>query len=54
MKAKVRRLPKNAVYDYTDVSGYKVYHTAHKRYEAVTRNRFGKKETCIYSMNKED
>ena len=54
MKTKVQKLPKNAVYDYTDVFGYKVYHTARRRYEVVTRNCFGKKIINIYSTNKED
>lgn len=54
MKRRVTRLPQNAVYDYTDVSGYKVYHTARKRYEVATKMHFGKKITYIYSLNKED
>lgn len=51
---KISRLPKNAVYDYTDVFGSKIYHTAKRRYEVNTRNYFGKKVITIYSTNKDD
>lgn len=45
-------LPNNAVYDYTDVHGRKVYHTSKRRYEVEVRNNFGKKELIIYSMSR--
>lgn len=41
---KVQRLPKDARYDYTDVLGAKVYHTANRRYEV--------RNGIIYSFKK--
>lgn len=55
MKAEVSRLPKRAVYDYTDLFGIKHYHTARRCYDVVRKIHFGKTEVTIYSRkNKED
>lgn len=54
MRTRISNLPKTAVYDYTDIFGNKVYHTARRRYEVTTKKHFGKTMTYVYSMDKED
>ena len=45
----VKSLPKNAVYDYTDVCGRKVYHTEKRRYEVTEHKCVGHKSITIRS-----
>lgn len=49
MKKKVRTLPKDARYDYTDIYGEKIYHTERKRYTVSKKMEYGKSVTKIYS-----
>ena len=54
MKTKVSKLPKHAVYDYTDLFGIKHYHTARRCYDVVRKTHFGKTEVRIYSRKREE
>ena len=49
---RVKTLPKNAVYDYTDVCGRKVYHTERKTYVVSEQMKFGRKCVTIESLRK--
>ena len=50
MKAiEVKRLPKGAIYDYTDVVGYDHYHTSKKTYLVLHCRMFGKVYKKIWS-----
>lgn len=37
MTKRVKQLPRNAVYDYTDICGREQWHTALRNYEVVKR-----------------
>lgn len=50
MKIQVRRLPFNAIYDYTDVFGNKCYHTSRNHYEVRLNFRFGKIIKHVYKV----
>lgn len=54
MKKVVKRLPSNAVYDYTDVYGFRHYHTKTKRYKVNRKKDFGVGYDFIVSIDKED
>ncbi len=49
MRKKIKRLPSNARYSYTDIYGNQVYHTESRRYEVGTDSRWGHKAGTIYS-----
>lgn len=51
MKREVKRLPNDAVYDFTDIMGIKHYHTDRKRYEVEYKVSFGIGYSIIYSYN---
>lgn len=52
MKRTVNRLPKNAVFDFINIFGEKVYHTARRSYFVTTFSSFGKKKTVITSQSR--
>lgn len=49
MRTKVKRLPKNVVYDYRSITGGEIYHTKRRIYEVFEREHFGRKKKVIYS-----
>lgn len=52
MKRTVNRLPKNAVFDFTNIFGEKVYHTERRCYLVATSCNYGKKRTVITSQSR--
>lgn len=50
----IKRLPRNAVYDYTTNMGDKKYHSKKRIYLVETFSDFGKKVTTIRSYKDEE
>lgn len=48
-KIEVKRLPKGAIYDFTDIVGYEHYHTSRRIYLVYRHRMFGKEYKNIYS-----
>lgn len=54
MKRKIKRLPANAVFDYRNGLGEKVYHTKRRVYTFKLVRNFGKLVHVIYSHTKQE
>ena len=54
MRTRIKELPKNAVYDYTNVFGEKIYHTERCVYVVSEKTYFDKKVTRVYAYTKKE
>ena len=54
MKRKIKRLPDNAVFDYRNGLGEKIYHTDRRVYTFKRVRNFGKLVNVIYSYTKQE